>query len=107
MERLERLIDSEVKARFPAGSVQRVTLLHHGDDPDELLVRVFVGVTGAQQDHQRSLDEWAQAHQTGMKRLRRELSLRLPEARLLEFTIDGPGVTATITMPDDPALTSA
>jgi hypothetical protein len=43
-----------------------------------------------------------------MKRLRRELSLRLPPARLLEFTVedpDDPGAVPRITMPDDPALT--
>jgi hypothetical protein len=106
MQRLERRIDREVKARWPAGAIQRVTLVQHGDGPDDLLVRVFIGTAGAPEDGQRSLDEWARAHQTGMTRLRRELSLRLPEARLLEFTIDGPGVTARITMPDDPALRS-
>ena len=106
MERLERQIDREVKARWPAGAIQRVTLRQHGDDPDELLVRVLIGTAGAAEDPQRSLDEWARAHQTGMQRLRRELSLRLPEARLLEFTMDGPGGTARITMPDDPALRS-
>ena len=103
---LERQIDTEVKARFPAGAVQGVTLLRHGGDPDELLVRVFIGAEDGPADHQRSLDEWAKAHQTGMRRLRRELSLRLPEASMLEFTIDAPGATARITMPDDPALTS-
>jgi hypothetical protein len=106
LERLGRQIDSEVKARFPAGAVQGVTLLRHDGDPDELLVRVFIGAEGGPADHQRSLEEWAKAHQTGMRRLRRELSLRLPEASMLEFTVDAPGATARITMPDDPALTS-
>jgi hypothetical protein len=43
-----------------------------------------------------------------MMRLRRELSLRLPPARQLEFTIDDasePDAAPRITMPDDPALT--
>ena len=109
VQRLEREINSEVKARWPAGVVRRVTVLQHGDDPaiepDELLVRVFVEASGAAEDDQRSLDEWARAHQAAMKRMRRELSLRLPAARLLEFAIDSPAATARITMPDDPALT--
>ena len=46
MERLERQIDREVKARWPTGSIQRVTLQQHGDDPDELLVRVLIGTAG-------------------------------------------------------------
>jgi hypothetical protein len=111
MERLERRINGEVKARFAAGAVQRVALLQHGDDPaiepEHLLVRVFVEAAGEPQDHQRSLDEWARAHQAAMKRLRREVSLRLPEATLLEFTIDGADAATRITMPDDPALTNA
>ena len=120
--RLERLIDREVKARFTPGTVRRVTLLQHGDDPaigpDELLVRVFAAASGPAGHGQQALDEWAQAHetgmrafflfrryQTGMRRLRRELSLRLPPARLLEFTMDGGGDAAPrICLPDDPAL---
>jgi Peptidase family S41/N-terminal domain of Peptidase_S41 in eukaryotic IRBP len=114
VERLERLIDRELKARFPAGAVRRVAVLQHGDDPaiepGELLVRLFIEADGGPGDYQRSLDTWAQAHQAAMKRIRRELSLRLPPARLLEFTVDGasdPGAAPRITMPDDPALTSA
>jgi Peptidase family S41/N-terminal domain of Peptidase_S41 in eukaryotic IRBP len=114
VERLERLIDREVKARFPAGGVRRVVVLQHDDDPaiepGELLVRLFIETGGGQDDYQRSLEAWAEAHQAAMKRIRRELSLRLPPARLLEFTVDGasdPGAAPRITMEDDPALTSA
>ena len=109
LRRLERMIDREVKARFIAGTVRRVALRPAGDDPDELLVRVFVAVTDGSQDPERSLQEWARAHETGIKRMRRELSLRLPEARLLEFTVDDTGDpedAPRITMPHDPALTS-
>jgi hypothetical protein len=97
LDRMERMIDREVKARFQPGTVLRVALLQ--PSPDELLVRVFVSAGTAS-----SLDEWAQAHQVGMKRMRRELSLALPQARLLEFTVDG---DSRITMPDDPELTHA
>jgi hypothetical protein len=93
--------------------VRRVALLQYGDDPvlepGELLVRVFIATEGTPEDYQRFLDEWAQAHQAGMRRIRRELSLRLPPARLLEFTVDDvsdPDAAPRITMPDDPALTS-
>ena len=112
-ERLQRLIDREVKARLGAGTVRGVALLQHGDDPviepGELLVRVFIATEGGPADDRRSLDEWAQAHQAGMRQIRRELSLRLPPARLLEFTVNGASDTsaaARITMPDDPALTA-
>ncbi len=97
MRRLEREINSEVRARFDAGAVRRVAVLQHDDDPaiepDELLVRVFIETADEPAD-QRALEEWARAHQAGMRRMRRELSLRLPEARLLEFAIDAPGTGA-------------
>jgi hypothetical protein len=113
--RLEERINREVTARFPAGSVRRATLVLDADDPalepEELLVRVFVdapGQSGA--DPRQLLDDWARTHEVGMRRLRRELSLRLPPARLLEFTVETPADDATpvprITVPDDPALTT-
>jgi Peptidase family S41/N-terminal domain of Peptidase_S41 in eukaryotic IRBP len=110
MRRLERVIDREAKTRFPAGVVRRVALLGYGDDPeiepDELLVRVFVDTAAGEQEAG-SLDEWARANEARMRRVRRELSLRLPPARLLQFTVEGsePGAAPLITMPDDPALT--
>jgi hypothetical protein len=108
--RLERDINNEVRARWPAGAVRRVAMLRHGDDPaiepDELLVRVVIDAEPGPEDQQQALDEWARAHQTEMRQMRRELSLRLPEARLLEFTIDAPDPAAKITMLDDPALTN-
>jgi hypothetical protein len=103
------MIDQEVKLRFPAGAVRRAAVPPTGDDPEELLVRVFIAAAGDGDDPQRALDAWAQAHAAGMKRVRRELSLRLPEARLLEFTVDDAGdpeAAPRITMADDPALTS-
>jgi Peptidase family S41/N-terminal domain of Peptidase_S41 in eukaryotic IRBP len=110
LRRLEHMIDSEMKLRFPAEAVRRATVLQPGDDAEELLVRVVVAVPDGSQDPRRSLEAWAQAHEAAMKRVRRELSLRLPEARLLEFTVEDvgdPDTAPRITMPDDPALTSA
>ena len=111
--RLEQLINREITERFPPGTVQRATLVQDRDDPalepDELLVRVFViPADPADSDPQRQLDDWARAHEVGMRRVRRELSLRLPPARLLEFTVDTPAGDGTavprMTLVDDPAL---
>jgi hypothetical protein len=125
MARLERRVNDEILTRFPAGAVQRVALLQETDDsqigPDELLVRVFVGLAAVPQDavadesdssqtaapsREETLQSWAAQHQTTMRRLRRELSLRLPPARLLEFTIDDgdTGSAPRIVMPHDPEL---
>ena len=112
MKRMERLIDREVKARFPLGAIRRVALLDHDDnpaiEPGELVLRVSIGTEGDRHDDQASLDRWAQAHETAMKRLRRELSLRLPSAKQLEFTIDEarhPEAPPLLSLPDDPAVT--
>jgi hypothetical protein len=108
--RVERMVDRELRARFPAGSVRRVALLGPGDDdrlgPDELLVRVVIEPPAGPGEPQRSLDEWARAHEPRMKQVRRELSFRLPEARLLEFTVGEEASALAITMPDDPAATA-
>jgi hypothetical protein len=97
LERAERQIDREVKTRFPAGAVRRVTLRQIGDDPEELLIRVVIDGPG-----EPALDGWAQAHEMRMKRLLREVSLRLPAAGCVEFAIDD--TSPPITMPVDPAL---
>ena len=103
---VERVINHEMQERFTAGAVRRAVLLQHGDDPaiapGQLMVRVFV-----EAHDEPGLAAWQQAHQAGMDAFRRELSLRLPAARLLEFTIDSPGAepgAPRISVPDDGSL---
>jgi hypothetical protein len=103
---VERVINHEMQERFDAGAVQRAVLLQHGDDPaiepGQLLVRVFVEASD-----EPGLTAWQSAHQGGIDAIRRELSLRLPAARLLEFTIDSPGDqpgAPRISVPDDGSL---
>jgi hypothetical protein len=109
LDQIERVINHELRERFLTGAVQRAVLLQHGDDPaiepGQLLVRVFVPPPDRPDDYEQALAAWHDAHRTGMDRLRRELSLRLPAARLLEFTFDVPGAaTPRIEMPDDGSL---
>jgi hypothetical protein len=103
---VERVINHEIQERFSAGAVQRAVLLQHDDDPaiepGQLLVRVFVEASD-----EPGLTAWQSAHQGGIDAIRRELSLRLPAARLLEFTIDSPGDqpgAPRISVPDDGSL---
>ena len=99
---VERVINHEMQERFSAGAVQRAVLLQHGDDPaiepGQLLVRVFVEASD-----EPGLTAWQNAHQGGIDAIRRELSLRLPAARRLEFTFDQPGAPR-ISVPDDGSL---
>ena len=108
-DQIERVINHELKERFGRGAVQRAVLLEHGDDPaiepGQLMVRVFVPAPDEPADYEQALAAWQDAHRAGMEEMRRELSLRLPAARLLEFTFDDPGAdTPRITMPDDGSL---
>jgi len=106
LDMAERVINHEMRERFTAGTVRRAVLLRPGDDPvigpGQLMVRVFVEAADEQ-----SLAAWQRDHQAGMDTFRRELSLRLPAARLLEFTIDTPGGepgAPRISVPDDGSL---
>ncbi len=105
MEQVAPVIDHAVKERFPPGAVVRAEVLRQGDDPaigpGQLMVRVVVAGHGGAD----VLDGWADIHRQQMGELRRELSLRLPSAKLLEFTLEdaNPG-TAPISMPDDGSL---
>jgi len=108
-DQVERVINHHLTERFGAGAVQRAVLLEHGDDPavepGQLMVRVFVPPPDEPADYESALAAWQEANRAGMNEIRRELSLRLPSARLLEFTFDDPGEsTPRITMPDDGSL---
>lgn len=127
LARLERRVNDEILTRFPAGAVQRAELLQEADEPqlgpEELLVRVFVAAAAVPQQEAGDTDShpaagpgrdeflqsWAAEHQAAIRRLRRELSWRLPAASLLEFTVadDGTGgAPPRIVMPHDPDLAS-
>jgi peptidase S41-like protein len=96
MEQVARVLDHKVKRLFPAGAVVRAQLLRDDDHPGLLKVRVVVPAT-------EDLSGWAALHRERMEELRRELSVRLPSARVLEFTSDAPEAIV-ISMPDDGSL---
>ena len=96
MEQVARILEHRVKELFPDGAVVRAELLRDGDAPGRLTVRVFIPAT-------EDLAAWADVHRERMEELRTELSLRLPSARLLEFT-SGTSGAPVISMPDDGSL---
>ena len=108
-DQIERAINHELKERFAEGALQRAVLLQHGDDPaiepGQLMVRVYIPAPGGPEDYEQVLAAWQDAHRARMEEIRRELSLRLPSARLLEFTFDDADpATPRILMPDDGSL---
>ena len=104
---VEEVINHEIKERFTLGAVQRAVLLQRGDDPasepGQLMVRVFI--PSSDEPPEQALAAWQNAHQAGIDEFRRELSLRLPAARLLEFTVAGAGDDGPrVSVPDDGSL---
>jgi len=103
---IERVINRELRERFPDGAVLRAVLRQHDDDPaiepDQLMVRVFLPPPGEPGEYEQALAAFEEAHGTRLATLRRDLSARLPEARLLEFTFDDPDpATPRIELTDD------
>jgi len=91
LERLQRMIDDEVKERFPESAVRQVVLLQYGDDPmvepGEVRVRVLIPA-----DYKAGDKDWAHENGTRIMEFRRWLAERLPEVSGLEVVPDGPGV---------------
>lgn len=81
---IEQALNHELQERFAAGAVQRGVLLRPGDDPaigpGELMVRVFLPPPDRPEGYEQALGAWQDIHRPAMEELRRELSLRLPEA---------------------------
>jgi len=96
VEQVTRVLDHRVKELFPEGAVERAELLRDDASPGRLTARVIVPAS-------EDLAAWAEAHREPMRELRRELSLRLPSARLLEFTSGAPDAPV-ISLPDDGSL---
>jgi hypothetical protein len=97
VEQIARALDRQVKELFPEGAVHRAEL-RRDDVPGQLIVRVFIPAA-------EDLATWADLHHDRMQELRRELSLRLPSAKLLEFTSDCADAPL-ISLPDDGSLTA-
>jgi hypothetical protein len=114
---LEQDIGRELRARFPGGNVSGVAVLPHGDDaelaPGELLVRVFIGRPGGAALAEAAgpdefLAAWQRDHAKAMSQVRRELSLRLPQATILQFTVsDDHDGSHAVTLRHDPETIAA
>ena len=91
LDRLQQMIDREVKQRFPEGAVRQVLLLQYGDDPvvepGEVRVRVLIPA-----DYKAGDKDWAQENRTRIMEFRRWLAERLPEVSGLEVIPDGSGI---------------
>jgi hypothetical protein len=85
---IEREIEHEVHMRFPGDAVQRVVLLHYGDDPEiepgELFVRVLLRA-GRPEDYEQIPTAFEREHQAALEEFPRYLAENVREIRLVEF----------------------
>jgi hypothetical protein len=94
---IEREIDDEVRARFPADVIRQAVLLHHGDDPEiepgELWVRILLPADRPE-DYEQILMAFERDHRAAMQEIPRYLAEKLREIRLVEFTFPDNPVTS-------------
>lgn len=100
LEHVQKLVEDEVKKRFPDAPVQRVALLQYGDDPvvepGELAIRVYIDAGAEAGDRERVAHDFGQTYREALETFRKDLSEKLPEARLLQIHFGddkgGPGI---------------
>ena len=94
---IEREIDDEVRARFPADVIKQAVLLHYGDDPEiepgELWVRILLPA-GRPEEYEQILMAFDRDHRAAMQEIPRYLAEKLREIRLVEFTFPDNPVTS-------------
>ena len=94
---IEREIDDEVRARFPADVIKQAVLLHYGDDPEiepgELWVRILLPA-GRPEEYEQILIAFERDHRAAMQEIPCYLAEKLREIRLVEFTFPDNPVTS-------------
>jgi hypothetical protein len=94
---IEREIDDEVRARFPADVIKQAVLLHYGDDPEiepgQLWVRILLPADRPE-EYEQIVSAFARDHQTVIEEIPRYLAEKLREIRLVEFTFSDNPVTS-------------
>jgi len=94
---VEREIDDEVKARFPADVIKQAVLLHYGDDPEiepgQLWVRVLLPADQPE-EYEQIIRAFMRDNQAAMGEIPSYLAEKLREIRLVEFTFPDNPVTS-------------
>ena len=114
-EGLEREAEEKLNQQFGAGTVQRVEVLQHGDEPviepSEMMVRVTL--TPAGEDPEDTLHTFEKTHRAAIEDLRRTLARRSPSIRRVQFALPGqpgkrgnPVISMSVSPPDRTATSS-
>jgi len=88
LQRVQQHLDDKIKSRFPAGTIEQVTLLQYGDDPvvepGQFVLRVVVAASGDQEERTRIARKFEGEFRQQLDELRAEM---LPEASRIEIRI--------------------
>jgi hypothetical protein len=88
-ERLERGTEEELNRQFGDGTVQKVEVLQHGDEPviepGQVMIRVILTPTGEDQDE--TLHAFEKAHRAAIEDLRKSVAQKMPFVRRVQFTL--------------------
>jgi hypothetical protein len=87
--RLERGAEEELNRQCGEGTVQKVEVLQHGDEPEiepgQAMVRVILTPTG--EDPEEALHAFERAHSGAIEDLRKTIARTMPSIGRVEFTL--------------------
>lgn len=88
---VQQLLDTEVRARFPDGTIERVSLLQYGDDPvvepGQLVLRIVTAGGGSKEETKRFARDFEGSFRQHMDEIRHQLRDELPELSRVEIRI--------------------
>jgi hypothetical protein len=91
VEHVQRILDEEIKGRFPEGTIERVSLLQYGDDPvvepGQFVVRLIAGASGDGEEPARVAQDFEALFRQQMEQLRQDLRDKLPEVSRFEIQV--------------------
>jgi hypothetical protein len=91
VEHVQRILDEEIKGRFPEGTIERVALLQYGDDPvvepGQFVVRVIAAASGDREEHARVARDFEGSFRQQMEQIRHDLREKLPEVSRFEIQV--------------------
>jgi hypothetical protein len=91
VEHVQRILDEEIKGRFPEGTIEQVALLQHGDDPvvepGQFVVRVVAAGPTSKEERERQAHAFEAKFREQMEQIRHDLRDKLPEVSRFEIRI--------------------
>lgn len=91
VEHVQRILDEEIKGRFPEGTIEQVALLQYGDDPvvepGQFVIRVTAAASGDKEERDRVARDFEGSFRQQMEQIRHDLRDKLPEVSRVEIRI--------------------